>query len=187
MAKIDLEKKKTGGMGWLWALLLLVALALLLWWLWGAWSDDEPDYAVDEVLEEPYEPAAPVAEPEAGEGAMVAGAGLPVAEILADPDSWIDRTVSGEAAVTDVPTDRGFWVEQDGQRLFALIIDRPAEVPLDIQAGQTLDLTDATIYRAEAALEEGTIPGRPLDDDTRRIAQDQEVILVVDESDIEIL
>lgn len=186
MARIDLEKKKA-GLGWLWVLLLLLALALLLWWLWGAWNDDEPDYAVDETLEEPYESVAPAAEPEMGEEAMVAAAGLAVAEILAEPDSWIDRTVSGEAAVSDVPTDRGFWVEQDGERLFALIIDGPAEVPLHIEAGQTLELTDATVYRAEAALEEGTIPGRPLDEDTRRIAQDQEVILVVDESDIEIL
>ncbi len=184
MAKIDLEKKKTGGMGWLWALLLLLALVLLLWWFWGA-SDDEPDYAVDDEYEAVEEPVAPVPVPMEEEA--IAGTGLPVAQILADPDAWFDRTVSGEAEVTDVPTDRGFWLEQDGERLFALIIDGPAEVPLHIQTGQTLDLTDATVYRADAALEEGGVPGTPLDEDTRRIAQDEEVVLVVDESDIEIL
>lgn len=186
MARIDLEKKKT-GMGWLWALLLLVALALLLWWLWGAWSDDEPDYAVDETLEEPYEPVAPADEPDVGEGAMAAAAGLPVAQIVADPESWFDRSVNGEVEVVEVPTDRGFWIEQDGARLFALIVDRPAEVPLDIQTGQALRLSDATIHRADAALAEGGIPGTPLDEDTRRIAEGEEAILVVDESDIEIL
>ena len=185
MARIDLEKKKTGGMGWLWALLLLVALALLLWWLWGAWSGGS-DAAVDSEYAGVEEPAAPAAVPEVEEEST-AGAGLPVAQIVADPESWFDRSVSGQVGVVEVPTDRGFWIEQDGERLFALIVDRPAEVPLDIQTGQTLRLSDARVHRAEAALEEGGIPGTPLDADTRRIAQGEEAILVVDESDIETL
>ncbi|MGH7443883.1 MAG: hypothetical protein ACREKM_03360 [Longimicrobiales bacterium] len=33
MAEIHVEKKR-GSMGWLWMLVLLIALALLGWWLW---------------------------------------------------------------------------------------------------------------------------------------------------------
>lgn len=33
MAEIHVEKKR-GSMGWLWMVVLLIALALLGWWLW---------------------------------------------------------------------------------------------------------------------------------------------------------
>ncbi len=68
--------------------------------------------------------------------------------------------------------------------MFALIIDEPMEVPLDINAGQTLQISGGTI-RAGGEVTE--VEGAPLDDDTRAVIADQEAFLIVDEARIEIL
>lgn len=174
MADIDLERK-TGPKVWPW-IAALVVLALVIWGVTEA-VDTNGDVAEVEPVEEvgPVSPAGP--EPAAG--AMVLG------DILANPGAYVGETFPGtEVQVAEVPTDRGFWIEQDGQRLFALIIDVPEEEPKDINPGQTLRIEGGTLRDATHL---GELEGRPLDADTRRIAEQQEIFLVVDERRIEIL
>ena len=51
--------------------------------------------------------------------------------ILANPRCISNRN-SRRGSVAGPLTDRGFWVENDGARMFALIIDEPREVEIDI-------------------------------------------------------
>lgn len=179
MADIKMERKKRGP-GWLWALLALILIALVLWWLWGRGRVDEPIQPVGEVgVTEPVEPIEGATEPAAG-GAVDLG------PILANPGNWVGRDFpTGEVQVAEVATDRGFWVTgSGGERLFGVIIDQPAEQPKDINAGQTLRITGGTL-RDSSYLPQ--LAGDPLDDDTRRILENQEVFLVVDEADIEVV
>ena len=87
--------------------------------------------------------------------------------------------------VVEVPTDRGFWVEENGQRIFAVIIDQPAEEPKDINPGQTISMSGAGL-RDRSHLPQ--IPGDPLDQDTRNIIQTRaKYFLVVDERNIDVM
>lgn len=175
------ETRRPRSRAWVLWVLLLLALAVIFWWFWAVPEDDvdviaddtptvaETDLAADRELGPPMEDE------------MVF---VPVAEIVGTPVAWFDRDVIGEATVVDVPTDRGFWIEQDGARLFVILIDQPAEVPLDIEAGQTVRITGGELRRSA---EPGEIEGRPLDDDTRGLMAEQEVFLVVDEAAVEIV
>lgn len=175
MADIDLERKRSGGMGWLWALLLLLLLAALAWWFWPRDGIEEAD-----VETAPVEEVEPVTEPATPEPA-----GLALAAILDNPEQYLGQTFPDtEVQVGEEMTDRGFWIEQDGRRLLAIIIDVPQEEPKDINPGQTLRITDGTL-RGPSYL--GEIPGVPLDADTESMASGQEIFLVVDERNIEIL
>lgn len=182
MAEIRLEKKKKRGMGWLWALLALLLLLLLVWWLW---PDAEVGEPVEPVATEPFgtevEPEGPVEPVEP----MVGAEGLGLGVILANPADYVGEPFPGaEVQVAEVPTDRGFWIEQDGQRLFAIIVDMPEEEPKDINPGQTLNVEQGTL-RDSGYLAE--LPGEPLDADTEEIARQQPIFLVVDERYIEVL
>ncbi|WP_126173987.1 hypothetical protein [Altericroceibacterium xinjiangense] len=170
MAEIPVEKKS--NLTWLWVLLGLIILALLIWW---AVDDDEEEYiepvAVEQTLPQP----------------VATAPGVTIGNILGDPASYVGRD-DFQAEVT-VPTDaemtdRGFWIEDEGQRLFTIIIDGPMEEPKHINPGQTLRISQGMLRDSTYIPE---IPGDPLDADTRNIAQAQPVFLVADESNIEIL
>lgn len=175
MAEIPVHKKSS--MAWMWILLALVALALVIWWATDN-DEDAVDLASDTQIEETI---APVADPDA-DAAIVQGATL--AAILADPAAHFGTEYTGEVSVGDSLTDRGFWVEHDGERMFALIVDEPRERPLDINAGQRLKISGGEI-RDTSSLSD--IEGRALDANTRKIAGEQKVIMVVDENNIEVL
>lgn len=175
MAEIPVERKDGGGIPWwVWLVLAAIAAALLIWW---ATAGDE-----EEVVTEPVSTEAglePTAEPVAAAGELT------ITNILASPEAYVGRDdFSGELNVAEVPTDRGFWVEDQGQRLFALIIDEPREVTKDINAGQRLRISQGMI-RDQSFLPD--MPGRPLDPGTQRIIEEQDAYLVVDEDNIEIL
>lgn len=173
MADIDLERKKSGPAVWPWVA-ALVALALVVW---GITEVVDTDAEVADV--EVVEPVAPAATPEAG------AAGVGLADILSDPQAYIGQTFPDtRVRVAEVPTDRGFWIEDQGRRLFAIIVDVPQEEPMDINPGQALSIRDGTL-RAPSYLDE--VEGVPVDDATRSIADGQDVLLVVDERFIEIL
>lgn len=177
MAEIKLERRSSGAK-WLWILLFLLLLALLAWWLW---PDAEPVDEIEDTTVGVVEPA-PVVTPEPLDVEPAVGTeGIPVAEIAANPLDWVGRTVSGQVEVGEVPTDRGFWVEGGGERVFALIVDEPLEEPVDINQGQTLDISTATVRSADDR--EG-LAGDPLDADTEAILTEQEVFLLVPESSL---
>ena len=175
MAEIPVERK--GGIPWwVWALLAAILIALAIWWIA---ADDDVETA-EPVAVEAVEPLAP------GPVAPVAGeADMTIASILASPGQFVGRDdFQAEVAVPEVPTDRGFWVEDQGQRLFAVIVDEPREVPLDINSGQRLRVTQGMVRDATFLPQ---LPGASIDDATRRIIESQNVFLVVDEENIEIL
>lgn len=172
MAEIPVEKKSSSKT-WLWLLLAALLVVLIIWWLSAADDDVEP-VVVD---------TAPVESVEAVEPAPMAGE-MTLAAILAQPQTYIGQEFTGEVGVGGPLTDRGFWVENDGARMFAIIIDEPREVPLDINAGQRLQINGGMIREGGDV---GDVEGVPLDDDTRAVLQDQAAFIMVDENNIEIL
>lgn len=169
MAEIPVQKKSS--MTWLWVLLGLVLLALLIWWA-TAGNDDEAEVGEPVAVEQQVD-------------TDVAGAGdATIAQILANPSQYVGSEFSGEVTVGDSLTDRGFWIEEDGNRLFSLITDEPREVPKDINAGQRLQISGGTIRDASSLSE---LEGADLDANTREVIAGQDVIMVVDEDNIEIL
>lgn len=175
MADIDVERK--GPSIWPWIIGLII-LALLIWLL-AEWLGDD-----DEVVETPVpaavEPITPATTPEP----VAQAPGISIADILGNPAGWLGRDFTDEVRVVEVPTDRGFWIEDQGARLFAIIIDQPAEEPKDINPGQELRITEG-VLRDRTFLPE--LPGEPLDPQTEQIAQNQPIFLVVDERNINIL
>jgi hypothetical protein len=170
MADIDVERKS--GMSWLWRILGLILLALIIWWFVAAADDDE----VAEVVE-----PAPIVTPTTTPEVIAAGPRC-LGEVITDPATFVGEVLDDcSVSVVEVPSDRGFWVEEDGVRMFAIINDQPAEQPKDINPGQQLRLSQAWLYDNVANL-----PG-DLDADTRRIAQEAGYFLNVDEANIAIL
>lgn len=174
MAKIPVEKE-SGGAGWLGWLLGLLLLLLAIWVIWAWVDDDDVEPVADTDVEQVTPETTPVAEPEPMP---------PLADILANPEDHVGNTFPDTevTVATDRElTDRGFWIQNRGNHLFAVIIDVPQEQPKDINPGATLYITDGTL-RAPDYLSDLT--GAPLDENTAQIARDQEIFLVVDERNI---
>jgi hypothetical protein len=186
MADIDIEKKK-GGMGILPWILGLLLLGLILWGLTQCGDGEEEPAVVPaaDTLADPAAVAAPMpmdtgmamadttAMGAAG-AAAAAGGALPIAQILANPGQYGSRTVTGTARVTEVISDRGFWIEDAGQRMF-VVLDEPqgAEPVVDINAGQSVQL-QAQVRDASAVGQLTT-----LEQETRQVAQGQPAFLIV--------
>ena len=171
MADINVERK--GPSIWPWIIGLII-LALLIWALAALLDNDDDEVVLDEpvpaVVEEPIAPA------------PIAGAALPVAAILANPASYMGQTVSGTAMVGSDPTDRGFWIEDQGQRMLVVINEPPNET-ININEGQMVRLTDARVYNSDNMME---IAGQ-LDADTRQIAEGEPAVLAVNWTNVDIM
>jgi hypothetical protein len=180
MADIDVERK--GGMGWLWWILGLLLLALVIWWIAAA-GDDEAEVA--EVVE-PAPVVTPTTTPE-----PIAQGPLCVAQVLAAPTTYVGQSLGEcEMRVVEVVSDRGFWIEENGQRVFVVVNEasaattgvadvqgRQAERP-DINAGQTVRIGEAMVLDNVANL------AGPLDQQTQNIAQNQPWFLAVDAENV---
>lgn len=179
MAEIPVEKK-SGGKGWLWLILLLLIVAALAWWLLDEAAEGDLDD--EEVAIEQTEPVTTDTTGMA-EGAQ-AGA-MTIAAITANPSEYYGREgFSGTVTVGGSLTDRGFWIEDEqGTRLFAIVIDQPRERPVDINVGATLDITGGTI-RNPGEIED--LAGDDLDADTIDAMEGQQAVLVVSERNIDI-
>lgn len=178
MAEIPVEKK-SGFPWWAWVLLALLLVALL-WWLISAFDNDDDVVVADNapVVEESM---APVPVPVVAD----ANASIDIASILANPQAYIGKTYTADkVAVGEVATDRGFWITNGGKRMLAIVIDQPREVRVDINAGQDLRITGGTLMDATAT---ASIPGEPLDADTKALLAQEPIFLLVDEKNIEIL
>src|SRR5205085_10698600 len=42
----------------------------------------------------------------------------PIAQLISAPHTWQNKTVSVHGTVAEVVSDRGFWIEDQGQRMF---------------------------------------------------------------------
>lgn len=172
MAEIPVTQKSSKS--WLWLLLLLILVALLIWWLLA----DDGDEAVETVDPVAIEQTDPITTETADT--------FSIAAILENPQAYYGRDgFTADVGVAGPLTDRGFWITDDaGNRMLALVIDEPREVPIDINAGQRLRITGGTIRNPDDVR---NIPGVPLDNDTIQTMEGQQAVLVVDEDNIEIL
>lgn len=108
---------------------------------------------------------------------------FPVAAIFDGPAAYVDRRISGNARVADVASDRGFWIEQDGQRMFVMVNEpQSMEQAVDINVGQTLALT-GTVHDNTSIGRAGT----SLTDEARQVIGTQKAFVVVQPADVRIV
>ena len=179
MADISVERKDRSIWPWILGLLLL---GLLIWGLFELLGNDdevaelpvatEPAPVIDEV--QPLPPGANPPTP------IAQAAGIPVSQIINSPATYTGQRLTGEVRVVEVPTDRGFWIEDQGERLF-VVINEPAGESININPGQSIRMREAMVY------ENVTNVAGTVDPDTRRIAEGQPVLLGVDARNVEIL
>lgn len=169
--------ERRGPSIWPWIIGVLV-LALLIWAIAEMVDTDETRVTgVEEVETGRQVPPAAVPAPGTGMGAVT------IPTILANPTAHVGQRFSGEVRVVETVSDRGMWIEQQGQRLFAITTVLSSAEPKRINPGQMLRITDGTL-RDPSYLPQ--LPGAALDARTRRVAEEQQVFLVVDEQNIEI-
>lgn len=178
MAEIDIERKDRSP--WMWIIGVLAAL-LLLWGLFELLDGDddvaEGPVATESVVTAPVVDPAVVTPPAAPDA--TAGEVIPVAVIVATPSNFANQRVSGTARVAEVVSDRGFWIEDGGQRVFA-IIDEPKPEIMNVNAGQTVRLN-----RAQVMTNASPVPG-DLEPQARQIIQGQPAFLYVPARDLTI-
>lgn len=167
MPELDIQRKSAATYWWVLLLVLLLAV-FIIWWLAAAW-DNDPEVAVVRP-EGAAAPAGATATPGTANVEVI-----PVAAILAEPGSYADRTVQGTARVVQVISDRGFWIEENNQRLFVVLNEQRPET-VDINAGQTVRLSG----RVSTAERAGQLDGvQSLEADTREALNSQKAFLYV--------
>jgi hypothetical protein len=91
-------------------------------------------------------------------------------------------SASGEGIVPETPSDRGFWIEENGQRVFAILAE-PMEQIKDVDPGQRVRITNARVLRGS---ESAQIP-QDVDAEARATAQGQQYFLLVPSSGVQIV
>lgn len=190
MAEIHVEKKPRSGWAWVWVLLLLGAIGLIAWLYWP-----------DRVRTEPTATATMTDPAMGGDPSVVDTVPLPdvtqspqspamISEIRANPGQWVGREFLGvvnviEGDTTDdtaMPPERGFWIEQDGQRLFVLVNDDPNNMPAAVTPGQPIRIRgmvrDATFIPQLGAMN--------LSGEADELLRKEPAYLVAEESAIEL-
>lgn len=168
MPELDIQRKSVASYWWVVLLLLLVLAVFVIWWLAATW-DNDPEVAFVRP-EGAAAPATATATPGTANVEVI-----PVAAILAEPGSYADRTVQGTARVVQVISDRGFWIEENNQRMFVVLNEQRPET-VDINAGQTVRLSG----RVSTAERAGQLDGvQSLEADTREVLNTQKAFLYV--------
>jgi hypothetical protein len=147
MAQIEIEKK-SGGTNWLWWIIGLIIAALLLWWLISAFSSHDANAAA--VTDTTAAMTAPVATtPVATTTNLPPAAGTPITDMamlttVNDTTGLVGRPVQlTNVPVSNVVSDRGFWVGSSGSRVLAVRMDQlsPMTPPNGaVNAGERVDV-----------------------------------------------
>ena len=152
MARIPVERKRTGIPWWAW-LLLALAVAALLWFLFDLFNRD-PTEARDLNVEVPAVTAAPAGE-QAGAapaGEQAGAAAAPITDMLIIVDTPDKASLVGKrvqftnVTVQSVVGDKTFWIgPSKDQQLFVVLEEDPSagatEGQVDVNAGQTVTIT----------------------------------------------
>lgn len=190
MARIDIERKKSV---WPWIIGLLVLIAIV-WGLFALLGNHDAERTameptttepITDATADPIVSSAPVNPPvtiapmpppptEADDTP------IPVAVIVVGPSEFLGQPVAGTAEVAEVPSDRGFWLQQDGQRMFAVIARSPGmEDAINVNPGQQVRLAGVVYDNALATQIAGG-----LDPETTQVIAGQPAFLLVDPRNI---
>jgi hypothetical protein len=188
MADINIERKKRSPLP---LIIGLLALALLAFLLMRTCGDDDPDPAVAPVTDTTTAPAAtdttvaPATMTDtttmgaAGAAAGAAGGGW-ISTVLAGTNAG--QAAGGDGLVTETPSDRGFWIEENGQRVFAILAE-PLEQSKDVDPQQRVRISNARVMRGS---ESSQIP-QDVDTEARQTASGQSYFLLVPASGVTIV
>ena len=158
MAEIPIEKKS--GMGWLWALLALLLVALLAWWLLSADDDEATNYADADTAA--MAPADPMASGTAG--TMEIGQSVDLDNVR----------------VTSLAGDMAFNADVNGQEMLVLFDQEPTpndatEGEYDINPGSILNI-DGSVRSASDPLPDGVTAEIPSGTDRYIFADSIEMV-----------
>ncbi|MBW3624831.1 MAG: hypothetical protein KY468_15620 [Armatimonadetes bacterium] len=132
MPEVEIERRTGPAVPW-WVWLLVALLVLgLLWWLLAA--NNAPQRVADTL---PGTTTTTAGAPEGVDEAAV----IPVDQIILVPANYLNQNVSGTTRVAEVISDRGFWIEENGQRIFVALAQGVPETPPDVNVGQRIFLT----------------------------------------------
>ena len=182
VADISVERKDRSIWPWILGLLLL---GLLIWGLLEL-LDNDNDLVERPVATEP----APVVDPVPPVVGAAAVATPTIADVLANPAAYAGQSFSTqEVRVAEVTGDRGFWIENNGQRMFVVKNESPqpgvADVqgPADTRASRNLNVGDRVQING-MLLTSADQAQPPLDNQTRQLIQQQPVFLQANVADI---
>lgn len=204
MADIDLQRRESGGTGWLWGLLVLLAVAAIAWWAIDELGEDDDRLAEDYTAEtevaaneeyggerdafgeETYDEEAAAyngaEEMEAAERGTVAAA---FDQIVEDPQRFVGQQVTATVQVVEAASGRGFWVQPQGgtgERLFVIANPDGDGMP-DITSGQTLRLDGAWVRSTD----ELASVADQLDETTRLALEGEDAFLTVDPGNVRVI
>ncbi len=106
--------------------------------------------------------------------------GEDLAAVFLAPVDYVGVPVSGEATVADVISDRGFWLTDGDNRIFAIV--REYDERIHIEEGQRVEVTGTILAPADP-----TDVAGELEAETKRVAEQQDAMLTASWRDITIL
>jgi hypothetical protein len=133
--------------------------------------------------EEPVE--AETVEPEAEEAEVAAAEEVEIETAFTEPKENLEKQVTGQAPVTEVVSERGFWVGHKDNKLFTVVApDVSKDEMVEVNPGSVVDVT-ATLHTKDDAM--NAVKGE-LDAKTRAALTEQyNVLVVVDKGNVEVV
>ncbi|MFN3651322.1 MAG: hypothetical protein ACK47B_17240 [Armatimonadota bacterium] len=172
MPELDIQHRPNPGMSWLPWVIGAVLLALIAWGVYEVVTPERatgPATTTDQVAGQREETPPAGTQPGEGTGTM-AGAALPLAAITQAPNTYFGQPVEGTATVAEVVSDRGYWVEEGGSRMFVVQSEQLPEAALDVNAGQRVRIRGTVMDTQQM----GQTPDvANMDQQARQILQDQ--------------
>ena len=141
----------------------------------GAEVEEDDELIVEgPVVEEPAD--------EAYGGGPTEGAMANFEQAVQRPALYVGDKVIGQATVTDVVSDRGFWLESENARIFAIIRERDNEESPKLDVGDIVQLS-GEIYPAD----ETTVLEGQLDVQTASVLERQDYYVAVSTNSVNVV